>query len=529
MICINCKQRIPFISNLDFKSGNISLYCQCTGENEKYNARSYLNELNKIKSENQDINIINQICFVHKDEDIELFCVDCSKELCRECDLKIHQKDNHLLIKLDAFYKMIEDNLKYLNNVKDLIFFENFNIEFFQDIIKLLELIYLSFISQKNLPKKNFTPLKNICYTELILSEIDTKKDTNKSNNKKIKEKVSKKNNYDFTKKIKSMRKYLHIKKISLKDYGISSSHLNCLLMPNSYYCILISADNKLLVVNINQNDKNKNLKNKIEAEYILESKTISSIYKLSLLNEKIFALLYNSGSFDLFFIQKEITNNINLIIKKYINQEKSTNIISQINLAKEKNQIIALVGDKIQFFKYNENNNDETMILIKEIDRNNINLIISLDYHDSTLVLFKNQEIIIKDEIDKNNYIIDIKGMTIDKMIEIKKFNYLAITHFNSYIDIFDLNLMVKKTKLIGHKKIVNDIKELTPFPNSNYDSKLISCSDDKTIRIWNLINFCCETIIHFEKSYFLFTINILPDKEILAVDSENLIHIIE
>ena len=56
--------------------------------------------------------------------------------------------------------------------------------------------------------------------------------------------------------------------------------------------------------------------------------------------------------------------------------------------------------------------------------------------------------------------------------------------------IDIFDLDLMILKNKLKGHKKIVNDLKELIPIENSNYNPKLLSCSDDATIRIWDLVN---------------------------------------
>jgi WD40 repeat protein len=153
----------------------------------------------------------------------------------------------------------------------------------------------------------------------------------------------------------------------------------------------------------------------------------------------------------------------------------------------------------------------------------------IYLNFHKAILTLFNTQEIIIKDVLEKKNYIIDIKERQINLILEIKSFNYLAITHFDSDIDIFDLNLMIMKNKLRGHRKIVNDIKELIPLPDSNYNTKLLSCSDDKTIRIWDLIKFYCEYIISFEKYSFLFSLNILPDKEIIALDNENIIHIID
>ena len=151
------------------------------------------------------------------------------------------------------------------------------------------------------------------------------------------------------------------------------------------------------------------------------------------------------------------------------------------------------------------------------------------LNFHNSVLTLFNTQEIIIKDQTLNNNFIIDIKENQINIILEIKSFNYLAITHFDSIIDIFDLDLMIMKTKLKGHNKIVNDIKELIPLENSNYNSKLISCSDDKTIRIWDLVNFHCESIIYLEKYSFLFALNILPNKEIMILDNENNIHFID
>ena len=268
-------------------------------------------------------------------------------------------------------------------------------------------------------------------------------------------------------------------------------------------------------------------LKKIIEFEYILEPKFYSSIYKLSSLNENSFSLLYTSGSFDLFFIDTDKENNkIKLNRKKYINNENSTNIINQILLSKEDNIIIVLIKDKINFYKYNEK---ETIILIKQILRNNITLILYLNFHNSVLTLYNNQEIIIKDELEKNNYIIDIKNKQINKILELKSFNYLAITHFDSDIDIFDLNVLILKIKLKGHKKIVNDLKELIPSENSNYNPKLISCSDDKTIRIWDSIKFYCEKIISIEKSSFMFFLNILPNKKIIVLDNENVIHIIE
>ena len=75
-----------------------------------------------------------------------------------------------------------------------------------------------------------------------------------------------------------------------------------------------------------------------IEFELDLDKKLYSSFYKMTLLNEGIFALLYNSGSFDLFFIQKDQeSKKLKLIRKKYINHENSTNIINQIFPTKKK------------------------------------------------------------------------------------------------------------------------------------------------------------------------------------------------
>ena len=528
MLCLKCNERIPIISNLDFKIGTISLYCQCDKENEIYNIREYITKLNKIKESKKDFNIKNQVCFIHKENDIEFFCFDCSKELCFECDLHKHQKENHQLNKLETFYDIVNSNLNYFKNIQDLQFFETFNIGYINDIIKFVELAYISFNDQKEKIKKNFVALKNVCYLELRLSEYDTKKipinpNTNEKENqiKKKKEEIHKKFKYQFGIKINSIRKYLNIKSIDLKGDKIASSFFNVLLIPNSNYCVLISSDNKLLIIKI------ENLEKKIEIEYLLDSKLYSSIYKLSLLNDDSFSLLYTSGSFDLFFIDKDKENKIiKLNRKKYVSNENSTNIINQILLSKNDNNIITLIKDKINFYKYDEK---ETIIFFKQIDRNNITLILYMNFHNSILTLYNTQEIVIKDSLVKNNYIIDLKNKQINIILELKSLNYLAITHFDSDIDIFDLNIMILKFKLKGHKKIVNDIKELIPLENSNYNQKLISCSDDKTIRIWDLIKFYCEKIISIEKSSFMFFLNILPNKEIIALDNENVMHIID
>ena len=123
MICIKCKERIPIISNLDFEEATILLYCQCDNENTNYFIKDYIEEINKIKQEQNINNIKIKSCFIHKKNNIELFCVDCSKELCYDCDLKIHQKENHQLCKLNQFYDMIEKNIKYYLSINDLIYF----------------------------------------------------------------------------------------------------------------------------------------------------------------------------------------------------------------------------------------------------------------------------------------------------------------------------------------------------------------------------------------------------------------------
>ena len=44
-----------------------------------------------------------------------------------------------------------------------------------------------------------------------------------------------------------------------------------------------------------------------------------------------------------------------------------------------------------------------------------------------------------------------------------------------------------------------------------------------------WDLIKFYCEKIISIEKSSFMLFLNILPNKEIIALDNENVMHIID
>jgi WD40 repeat protein len=328
--------------------------------------------------------------------------------------------------------------------------------------------------------------------------------------------------------KINSIRIYSTIKKIELnnqtKKKSKSISFFNILLIPNSYYCILISYDNKLLLLNLNNNEND--IEKKIVSTYELNPKTISSIYNLSLLNNEIFTITYTSGSFDLFFIKKN--EKINLVKKRYISSENTTNIINQIKLSKqEKNKIIVLINNKIKFYKYNDNN--EEITLTNEIDRNNLTLIIDLNFHNSILSLFNSKDIMIKDEVENKNYMIDVKTNNISIIYEIKTMNFLAIVNYDNNISIFDMNLMINKNQLIGHGDIINDIKELIPLSNSNYNTKLISCSDDGTVRIWDLIKFNCELIICLDKRGILCNLNILPDQEIMALTNENMIYIIE
>ena len=150
------------------------------------------------------------------------------------------------------------------------------------------------------------------------------------------------------------------------------------------------------------------------------------------------------------------------------------------------------------------------------------------LNYHSSTLCLFNNGEIIIKDQIENKNYIIENKKY-LNILIEIKDLNYLAICNFDNVIKIFDMNLMIMKSKLIGHKKIINDIKYLIPPKNANYKYKIFSCSDDLTVKLWDLVQFKCFLTISLECSGILCNINFLHDKELIVLTNENKINIIE
>ena len=87
-------------------------------------------------------------------------------------------------------------------------------------------------------------------------------------------------------------------------------------------------------------------------------------------------------------------------------------------------------------------------------------------------------------------------------------------------------MKLMISKSILKRHIGIVNDIKELN---NTSNKTQLISCSDDNTIIIWNLEKFFCELIISLPLSNLLCKLNILPNKEILALTNENLIFIVD
>ena len=124
MICIKCKERIPYISNINFEKGTIILYCQCDKINEKYEISNYNTEIEKIKKENivSIKNLTRENCFIHKKNYIEFFCLNCSKELCFDCDLKYHQKMKHQIIKLSEFLHLIENNLQYYKKIDELVY-----------------------------------------------------------------------------------------------------------------------------------------------------------------------------------------------------------------------------------------------------------------------------------------------------------------------------------------------------------------------------------------------------------------------
>ena len=482
MLCLSCKERIPLISNIELNDNNkiyISFYCQCNSENVIYNLNDYIN---KFIDENK--NIINYKCLLHKDEDIEFFCIDCIKEFCYKCDKLSHISLKHKIHNLNSFFKLVETNLKFINNYKEIINKKIKDNILKNNFIKFCDLVYETFYKYTD----NYSSYKNVGYIELILYDLNDLPFIN-NNETQIKEEKEKNN------KIINRRKYLKISHININELNIfeqnKSEILFILLCEYQNNFIIYSKD---IIYYIKENNNQIEIINKIP-----NNDSNEKLIKLKYLNYNYFTSVFEKGKFTIF----KIENNIIKQCFKFIPEDEILTAISFIYINKNQNLICGFF-DKIHFFSINNNFNK-----INEILNETHSIMFDLNYKNSTLYLSPKGELIFKDGKTNKKYLFSTEE-AISNILEIESINSLGIVFFNNIIEIYDLELKSYTNKLKGHSSCILDLKEIKK------EKRLISCSEDFYIKIWDLVHFSCS--LNIKLSFQPFNIVLGENNKILA-----------
>ena len=484
MFCPSCKERIPIISNITINNDNIMLifFCQCKEENMTYNLNDYMKER---KKENKKI--IKYKCILHKDEDIELFCFDCIKELCYKCDKSEHISLNHKVKTLNYFSKITQSKTK--------------NNSYFQNIekIKLNKILKNYFVQFSDLVfstlhqyPDNFSSIKNIWYLELVMNDLYGFSLFEKDNE------IKEENNFE---KIKHT-KYLNVTQINIKKEIIienNSEILFILLFDFQNHFIIYCKD---FIYYIKENNKHLEIIDKLSNE-----NTDYIFLKLKYLNKNYFCSLFQKGIFIIYKIENDKINKC----FKFIPQKKILTSISFIYI-KEKENLICGYYDTIFTFSIKNNFNQ-----IKEIINESHSIIYELKYNNSKLFLSPKGDLTIQDGISNKKYsFYSEKEILI--LLEIKSINSLAIAFLSNYIEIYDFELKSFKKKFKHSNKIL-DMKEVKK------EKRLISCSEDLNINIWDLTTFSCT--LKIQLVIFPFNISIGKKNKIIvsSFDTDNIL----
>ena len=163
-------------------------------------SKSFSKEIKKVNSDNNIININNNInynpdtstkCLTHI-EKYSSYCLECKKNLCSECEMN-HNKNNKVIHKIIHFYEILSNNVEYINKLKKDL--NNFRLKLDTLKIELNKLtniinnvidnyevyykIYNDLVSNYDIETRNYHILKNI--TNIKLDEVF--KDIDKLNN----------------------------------------------------------------------------------------------------------------------------------------------------------------------------------------------------------------------------------------------------------------------------------------------------------------------------------------------------------
>ena len=483
MFCLSCKERIPLISNIEINDNNniyISFYCQCNNDNVIYDLNDCIN-----KFKDEDRNIINYKCLLHKEEDIEFFCIDCIKEFCYKCDKFTHIKLNHKIHNLNSFFKLVETNLKFKNNYKEIINKKIKDNHSKENFIKFCDLVYNTF----NKYKDNYSSYKNVGYIELIIYDLYDLP-FNINNEREINDEKEKKN------KIINRRKYLKIIDIDINNQKIFEQQniviLFILLFDYQQNFIIYSKD---LIYYVKENNKQIDIINKIP-----NPDSNEKFIKLKYLNHNnYFTSIFEKGKFTIF----KIENNKIKQCFKFIPEDEILTAISFIYINKNQNLICGFFN-KIHIFSVNDNFNK-----INEILNENHSILFEINYNNSKLYLSPIGELTFEDGKTNKKYLFGTEE-AISNILEIQSINSLGIVFFNNIIDIYDLELKSYRNKLKGHSSCILDLKEIKK------EKRLISCSEDSYIKIWDLIHFSCS--LNIKLSLQPFNIVLGENNKILA-----------
>ncbi len=482
MLCLSCKKRIPLISNIELNDNNkiyISFYCQCNSDNVIYNLNDYIIKLN-----DEGKNIINYKCLLHKEEDIEFFCIDCIKEFCYKCEKFSHISLKHKIHNLNSFFKLVETNLKFINTYKEIINKKIKDNNSKKNFIKFCDLVYGTFYKYKD----NYSSYKNVGYIELIIYDLYDLKFIN-NNETEIKDEKGKNNT------IINRRKYLRINDININKQKIFEQKYTEILFILLFECqnnfIIYSKD---FIYYVYENNKQIDIINKIS-----NNDSNEKLIKLKYLNNNYFTSIFEKGKFSIF----KIENNIIKQSFKFIPEDEILTAISFIYINNNQNLICGFF-DKIHIFSINNNFNK-----IKEILNETHSILFELNYNNSKLYLSPKGELTFKDGKSNKKYLFSTEE-AISNILEIESINSLGIVFFNNIIEIYDLELKSYRNKLKGHSSCILDLKEIKK------EKRLISCSEDYYIKIWDLINFSCS--LNIKLSLQPFNIVLGENNKILA-----------
>ena len=319
---------------------------------------------------------------------------------------------------------------------------------------------------------------------------------------------------------------------------------------------IQLSQQQDLIIISILEINSYILYKSDFKMEFLVSFKLFSSYLTLNQIIESICLLIEqknikiekieNNLKFILF---SEIYSNVELILNKkdIISKEIIENLINEIKNLKEENKLMKELFD-IQIKKLNENiEKIQTDNLLKEKkiykSENKINEM------EKKLEKLEQNKIIISDlQLKKSikahkNFINSISvfpsgnivSVSADKSIKIYDNNFHVLQKIENahteaivYVDILDENNFItsannikfwnKKDNLFSEKNVIenahnDEIRKIIHFSNYN----LISCSRDKTVKLWEINNNKYENITTLVHSNNVSSILLLEDKKIL------------